>query len=301
MNKIDIVIPWLNPTENWYNEYKKYSENENVCRIRDLNTMRYVLRGIDAHCPWVNKVVLLMYDEEQVPDWINKDCEKLRIVYHKDFIPKEFLPNFNSEITANYIHKIKDISDVFLYMNDDMVITKDLPLNMYYENDKAVHHPSLKAANWPIKPQCQWHEILNSSFNFIKKITGKSINIDTKHMPMPVDKRIQEFIWFKHENDLLNSCKNARIRKAYTITNEIYYVINEIYKNCKFRNIYHEFNCKAMWLSDNTSEKEIHDNLNNCSIVCLNDSEMLNDDQRMRNIITRNCEEVLPNKSCFEV
>jgi hypothetical protein len=142
---------------------------------------------------------------------------------------------------------------------------------------------------------------MNTSFLFIKKITGKSVQIDTRHMPMPVDKRLQMFIWKKYENDLLASCKDAHIRKPYTITNQIYYALNEIFSHCEFKPIYNDIKTAAMWLNDNTTEAEIEKNLNTCHIVCLNDSEMLHDENNMRNIITRKCECILPEKSSFEV
>lgn len=300
MEKIDIVIPWLNPTEKWYSEYKKYCENEDPCRVRDLNTMKYVLRGIDKHCLWVNKVVLLMYDEEQVPEWINKDCPKLRIVYHKDFIPVEYLPNFNSCITSNFIHRIEGLTDIVCYMNDDMIFTKDIPLETYYKDGKAVHHPSYKKANWPIKPACPWHEIINTSFLFLRKITGDSFSIDTRHMPMPVDINTMKFIWTKYKNDMENSCKNARIRKPYSMTPEIFYAFNEKVKGCIFENVYDKIKTIPMWLSDKTTEEEIMKNLTTYHCVCLNDSEMLSKGDEMKSIITRCCKTILPNKCNFE-
>ncbi|MBO7078188.1 MAG: hypothetical protein J6W64_00065 [Bacilli bacterium] len=30
-----------------------------------------------------------------MPKWLNRDHPKLRIVYHKDFIPNDLLPMFN--------------------------------------------------------------------------------------------------------------------------------------------------------------------------------------------------------------
>lgn len=301
MEKIDIVIPWLNPTDKWYSEYKKCCENEDPCRIRDLNTMKYVLRGIDKHCSWVNKVVLLMYDEEQVPKWINKDCPKLRIVYHKDFIPSEYLPNFNSCLTVNFIHKIPGLTNIICYMNDDMIFTKDIPLETYYKDGKAVHHPSLRKANWPIKPACPWHEIINNTFLFLKKITGDSFSVDSRHMPMPIDLNTMRFIWTKYEKDLLKSCENARIRKPHTFADVLFYAFNEKVKGCIFSNVYDTIKTIPMWLSNKTTEKEIMYNLLNYHCVCINDSEMLTDANEMPIIIEKCCNKVLPEKSCFEV
>ena len=106
---IDIVIPWLNPTKKWYETYKLYRENEEEGRIRDLNTIRPAIKSIIKNLPWIRYIWLIVYDEEQIAnlDWEELKNEKIKIVYHKDIIPNEFLPNFNSFLTLNYVYKIK--------------------------------------------------------------------------------------------------------------------------------------------------------------------------------------------------
>ena len=64
-NPIDVVLPWLNPTDKWFSEYKKYCEDENPCRVRDLNTMQPTLRGIIKNLPWVRYIWLIVYAAER--------------------------------------------------------------------------------------------------------------------------------------------------------------------------------------------------------------------------------------------
>ena len=60
---VDIVVPWLNPTNKWLSEYSRFRESENIGRIRDLGTFKYLLRSIEQNVSWVNKVFVLLYDE----------------------------------------------------------------------------------------------------------------------------------------------------------------------------------------------------------------------------------------------
>ena len=53
-----------------------------------------MLRGISTYMPYIKNVFLLVSNIEQVPDYV--DQSKVKIVLHKDFIPEEFIPTFNS-------------------------------------------------------------------------------------------------------------------------------------------------------------------------------------------------------------
>ena len=114
-DKIDIVVPWLNPNEKWYNEYKKYSKNENPARVRDFGTFKYVLRSIDKNINWLNKLYIILYDETQVPEWLNTNYDKVKIIYHKDLLPAERLPNFSSVQVDMRLSFIKE--HIIIYKN----------------------------------------------------------------------------------------------------------------------------------------------------------------------------------------
>ena len=47
---------------------------------------------------------------------------KLHIVKHEDYIPKVFLPAFNSHVIEMYLHRINGLSERFVYFNDDMYL-----------------------------------------------------------------------------------------------------------------------------------------------------------------------------------
>ncbi len=302
MSKIDIVIPWLNPTDKWYEQYKLYCENENPGRIRDLNTIKYVLRSIEKNCTWLNKLYLVVFDEEQIPNWLNKDCNKLKIIYHKDIIPEEFLPNFNSTIVEMFIHKIPDISDNVIFVNDDMWFMKNIPAEMYFENDRPVHQYTIKNGKFNYRA-CMWDFILANTYELYHKITGAYHLFDTRHMPMPVNMNMQKFVWYKHENEILNSCKNAKIRKSHSLSNQLFYYLDEFNKHAINKPIYKTFICKAIGLNDKTKYNDIENLIKSSHIVCLNDNETLTkrNEDNVRKWIDELGQKYFPNKSIFEV
>lgn len=127
-NPIDFVIAWVDGNDlEWRKKRDFYSTNDKdkePIRFRDWGTLKYIFRGIEKYAPFVNKVFLIT--DNQVPEWININHPKLRIIDHKDFIPEEFLPTFNSNAIEINIHRIDELSENFVLFNDDTYIINQL-------------------------------------------------------------------------------------------------------------------------------------------------------------------------------
>ena len=84
--------------------------------------------------PWVNKIYLLLMNREQAPKDLPSNVE---IVYHARFIPQRFLPTFNSTTIEMFLWNIPNLSEYFIYANDDMLPFKDLkPSDFFTEEGK---------------------------------------------------------------------------------------------------------------------------------------------------------------------
>lgn len=131
--KIDFVVTWLDPSDpEWQKQYELYKDakgDKSKARFREMNIFRYWFRAVEKYAPWVNKVFLIT--NGKFPDWINKDNPKLVLVKHEDYIPAEYLPTFNSCTIELHMHKIKGLSEQFVYFNDDILLN-DLTTPEYY-------------------------------------------------------------------------------------------------------------------------------------------------------------------------
>jgi len=274
--EIDIVIPWLNPTEQWFSQYKNYCENEDPCRIRDLNTIRPTIKSIIKNLPWVRYIWLIVFDEEQHNnlDWEELKNEKVKFIYHRDILPQEFLPNFNSMLIEAYIHKIPELAENFIFSNDDIIFVKPIPKEFYIKNNKIVHRK-----NTLHKRIDRFHNtyeyIINSTCKFIKKITGEYIRADDFHMPSIHKKSLLEFIWSKSKDEIYNSFTESRIRKHKNLSiNDILQTLEEKYNMCEYDS-FPQIKTSPIWLSDKTSKEDLIKLKNNNHIVCINDGELL--------------------------
>ena len=278
-NSVDVVLPWLNPTKKWFDAYRDFCEDEDPCRIRDLNTIQPTLSGILKNLSWVRYVWLIVYDEEQLVDvtFPELHSNKIRIVYHRDIIPKEFLPNFNSLVCAMYIHKISGLSDRFLFFNDDMIVTTPVPKETYFIGERSVHQRSKRPRQSSNTHTILWGTILENTHSILKKITGGvDFDIDNYHVPVPLRKDLIEYLWVKFNDEFYASCVNARIRKPHSISlPELAYWVEELYDYCVYNDIYKTIKRCFLVLCDTTTKDDIIHAYRNADIVCLNDSEGL--------------------------
>ena len=117
---MDIVITYVDGNDPvWKQDYEKYT-NVPVMekRFRDWGTLKYLLRGIEVNMPFIRNVYLVVSHESQVPQWADKT--NLNVVLHKDIIPAEYLPTFNSTTIEMFLHRIEGLDEEFVYFNDDI-------------------------------------------------------------------------------------------------------------------------------------------------------------------------------------
>jgi len=144
MDKIDIVIPWVDGNDSeWQKEKEKYDTstkkdyNNSSMRYRDWGTLRYTLRSIEKNLPWYNKIYLITTGH--YPDWLDINHDKVVLVTHDDlYFDQSHLPIFSSSSIEMNLANIQGLSEKFIYMNDDFIIMKELNIERFFKNNKPV-------------------------------------------------------------------------------------------------------------------------------------------------------------------
>lgn len=135
MDAVITYVDGLDPV--WQAEYAMAVGGQVISkRYRDWGTLKYLLRGIEKHMPFIGNVFLLVSGESQIPEWVDRSA--VRVILHNEIIPEAFLPTFNSTTIEMFLHKIPGLDEEFLYFNDDMFPVMDCVPEDFFREGKAV-------------------------------------------------------------------------------------------------------------------------------------------------------------------
>lgn len=116
--------------------------------------------------PWIRKIHLIVSNIEQIPSYAQ--CDKLHVVLHKDIIPEQYLPVFNSSTIEMFIANIPGLAEHFIYSNDDMFPIRPLQKEDFYTNDDRIrmlmcHRPYGKSIfdHLCSNAYCTWGQYFN--------------------------------------------------------------------------------------------------------------------------------------------
>ena len=164
--EIDFVILWVDGNDiEWKKEKNKYNidnqnDNNSEARYRDWENLQYWFRGVEKFAPWVHKVFFITYGH--LPKWLNINHPKLEIVKHSDFIPKKYLPTFNSNAIELNLDKIGELSEKFVLFNDDMFLCKKVNKNDFFKNNLPCECFIEDSSTSPSKTDSFAHVIINN-------------------------------------------------------------------------------------------------------------------------------------------
>lgn len=140
MMEIDLVYLWVNGNDPvWVAKRdacigKPTGKQENcAARYADSGELKYSLRSVEKYAPWIRKIFIVT--DNQVPLWLDTSNPKIQIVDHKEIMPAECLPCFNSTLLEHFIHKIPGLSEHFIYGNDDTYLNQPVAPDRFFADD----------------------------------------------------------------------------------------------------------------------------------------------------------------------
>lgn len=179
---VDIVYLWCDSSdENWrqkknyeLQKYGKPLDNDSVgdCRFINNNELKYSLRSLEKFAPWINNIFIVT--DNQIPDWLDTDNPKIHIVDHSEIMPADCLPTFNSPAIETVLHKIPNLSEHFLYANDDMFFGRPVGKSFFYNK---LGEPIFRFSKRRIVNKTYKHlygYTIWLAYNFVKQNVGKS-------------------------------------------------------------------------------------------------------------------------------
>lgn len=331
---IDFVITWVNEKDPEWRKKKnnilaklgipmeKAADDE---RFRDYGILKYLLRSIEKYAAWVHKIYLIT--DNQKPSWMKDSLEntKLSIVDHRDIIPHQMLPTYNSNAIEFCIDNINGLTENFVEFNDDLLINKAVTPDDFFKNgkprdfrlykalipnspfDRLLFNDSYVLNSWLKEQETDWPINNYGIFSFqyplrsnIRNLYfrtdnhGRVSNYVLSHNALSLTKKTFEkskMIWNKE----INSTISHQFRSETDVT---IYLLREyqletgnfISRAPSFSKYFELSNCKAII-------EELQKQ--NASLICINDANINNYDSVTKKI-RKSLEKKFPNKSSFE-
>ncbi|WP_194928689.1 stealth family protein [Pseudactinotalea sp. HY158] len=150
---IDVVYTWVDGSDDeWrrrrdatlaritamHGSRRWHTNATDSSRFIDSDELRYSLRSVFTFANWVNHIYIVT--DRQVPQWLDLSHPKISIVDHSEILPRL---TFNSHAIESALHRIPDIAERYLYLNDDVFFGRlAYPSDFFHPTGLAKFFPS---------------------------------------------------------------------------------------------------------------------------------------------------------------
>jgi len=218
---VDIVYTWVNADDkDWQKLYCDFKDDiitdgNSLSRYHNRDELKYSLRSLDMYAPWIRKIFIV--SNCAPPKWLNLEHEKIRWVYHEEIFSKENLPTFSSHAIECNLHKIKDLSNFFVYFNDDLLLVRPTSKHNFFMSNGLCKIKFEPYGNVNGDINAQHPDYLNAARNgqkLIEQEFNKSPSQLHTHSPQALRKDTLEemALTFKHDFTKTSSHKFRTIQ-----------------------------------------------------------------------------------------
>lgn len=328
--EIDFVVTWVDMNDPvWQADFERYSGRSreknatSVARFRDYGFLKYWFRGVEKFAPWVRNIHLVTCGQR--PEWLDAANPRLKLVDHRDYIPGEFLPCFNSNVLEYYLHRIPGLSERFVYFNDDFFVTAPVGPERFFRGglpcDIAAFRLNAGGSQWArmlknnlvlIDRHFDKREVFRrfpdkwlapeygklARWNRLTRGVRGFMTLRTPHNAQPYLKRTFEQVWVACGAEL-TACSGHRFRTSGDLTPELFRTWQCCTGDFAPYNTYADTKMFPLVLRPRAAVEAVREQ--RYKLVCLNDNVHIRHYERVMGAIGEAFEDILPEKSSFEL
>lgn len=316
---IDLVYLWVDGNDPaWRAKKNAYLPKEKQlstavagdCRYVSNDELRYSLRSVERFAPWIRRIYIVT--DNQCPAWLDTSNDRVRIVDHSEIIPAQYLPTFNSSAIEMFITAIPELSEHFLFANDDTLFGAPVAPDFFFNADGR---PIVRLKRQHIRGKSDpYSRMLLLSQRLTKEQCGRCTRLAPHHnidayRKSDCDKVLARF---KEQVDLLASHRfrtEGDIHRsviAYCAIAEGLATMRRVGRYNRAKGLAEAVGCflKGSFLSDSRcipiNKPDLWHEMHkyNPALFTVNDDENATDADRAR--MRRFLEEMFPDKSAFE-
>lgn len=323
---IDLVYLWVDGSDVEWQKEKQFwrtkegaldVQSDNVGRYFDNNELKYSLRSAEKYAPWIRKIFIVT--NGQIPNWLNINHPKIQLVFHKDIMPEKYLPTFNSCAIECFLSDIPNLSEHFLYANDDTFFNYPVEKSFFFDKKGL---PYIRVKNIKKKRNLLLSDSMYTRrIGIVQQKIKDKFGFELRYFPHHnIDAYLKsEFIECKQEfsKEFEETIKN-RFRKESDIERFLISLYQGV-KNRKNIKIIHRYDknlsfltrivnmilskpqadSKAFNLGGLNKNLEKRMKRYNPKLFCINDGDGVTDEERAN--VALFLEKLFPEKSSFEI
>ncbi len=231
--QIDAVITWVDSSDEvWRNKINQYlekkidwSNKKDSTRYNSINEIEISITSILKFATFI-KNIYVVTDNQILKNFIslkNKASSlgvNLEIIDHKILFRgyEEYLPVFNSQTIETMLHRIPNLAEHFVYLNDDFFLINKTKPNDFFKKSYPILRGGWKEYDeniWYKKMLNSWKKKRVFNHRYVKEDTAKLLGFDKyyniHHTPYPLRKStIMTF--FEENPELLRKNLEYRFR-----------------------------------------------------------------------------------------
>lgn len=251
---IDIVIPWVDGNDPVHSAkrhgFNTGSNEENLedvggnSRFSSIGEIFYCILSINLYAPFVRKIFIVTDGQdpmigEEISRILPNGHIPMEIVDHKVIFRgyEDYLPTFNSRAIEAMIWRIPGLSERFILMNDDFIITGKVSPEDFFQGDRTVCYAKMYPTWWArlmrlLRPSRKGHKRISfkdSMVNAVDIMGGSRRFMFLGHTPRALRRSFYEDFFVGRENIMIRNIRH-RFRHAEQYNSQELFYISEYRK-----------------------------------------------------------------------
>ena len=280
---VDVVYTWVNHQDvNWQKLFQAAicketgtavdvsDDSASLSRFHNKDELKYSLRSVEKNLPWVRQIFI--FTNCSAPEWIDTEYPRIRWVQHEEVIPAQFLPVFNSHVIESYLHRIENLSDRFIYFNDDFFVMKELEKRHFFHDNgisRAQLEPYAMVSAASREGDADYLNASRNSADLLRENFGFAPVQLHKHVPYALSKSVLLEIESRFEREFeLFRCNRFRMSNDLNLPSFLYHHYALATQRATLAS------CRSVLVKSNDLRRHIRlkeAEADRCEMLCIND------------------------------
>ena len=306
--KVDLVYTWVDGDDPAWQarrrtveeELGRFSSTRDATQSSRFNSQQELLFAVrSAFRYFVDIGSVYIVTDQQYPSFLGDLLGKVTIVDHRDIFPSsEFLPSFNSHAIEANLHRIPQLREYYLYLNDDVMFSSAMSSADFFDEYGRIIQFFSNAASLPFDVKGEDLAVNMAGINnrniLIEKL-GIYAYRKFRHVALPTRKSIMETMEYEFPAAWSSTLPNRfRSPKDFSIAGALFQQYSAAIGKAIPGSIRYEYLNTADPKSSEDWGKLLSDDWSRPQMFCINDTVDTDESHITKQKILNIVERVLP-------